>query len=206
MLGDLIKSTATSPALEGLRQQMVDRGLLVSTARRKLCGTVRALSLVGLFAAVVSVALFHVHIVIGIGLLLLAVLVRGFAGRMRRPVRRAGRREVRRVTVMSDDRVGIVAQHGLTGRIGPFPRKCYVWELLGISPSAGATLRRRKPVNNTSGDTTYASSCSSCSSSSCGADNSGCGSSGSSCGSGDSGSSCSSGSSCGSSCGGGGGD
>jgi uncharacterized protein (TIGR04222 family) len=205
MLGDLVKTTATSPALEALRQHLVDRGLLVSPGRRKLCGTIRALALFGVLCAMASVALFHVHVVIGIGLLLLAVLVRWFAGRLRRPVRRAGRREVRMITVMSDDRPGIVAQHGLTGRIGKFPRAYYVWEMLGIAPSAGATLRRRKPA----GDTTYAgscSSCSSCSSSSCGADNSGCGSSSSSCGSGDSGSSCGGGSSCGSSCGGGGGD
>jgi uncharacterized protein (TIGR04222 family) len=212
MLGELIKSTATSAAIDALRQHLVDRGLLASPGRRKLCGAIRALSLVAAIAAIASVAVFHVHVGIGIGLLALVVLVRWFAGRMRRPVRRAGRREVRKVVVMSDDRVGIVAQHGLTGRIGQFPRMYYVWEMLGIAPSVGATLRRRKPVRTNSGDTTYVSgcsSCSSCSSSSCGADNSGCGSSsGSSCGSSsDSGSSsCSSGSSCGSSCGGGGGD
>jgi len=204
MLGDLIKATAAGEALEALRQNLVDRGLLVSPGRRKLCGSIRSLALVGVFCAMASVALFHVHIGIGIGLVVLAILIRWFAGRLRRPVRRAGRRAIRKITVMSDDRAGIVAQHGLTGRIGKFPRMYYVWEMLGIAPSAGATLRRHKPVT-----TTYAGSCSSCSSgssSSCGADNSGCGSS-SSCGSGsDSGSSCSSGSSCGSSCGGGGGD
>ncbi|MFD9739305.1 TIGR04222 domain-containing membrane protein [Umezawaea sp. NPDC059074] len=210
MLGDLIKSTATSDALTALKQHLVDRGFLVSAGRRKFWGAVRALTLVAAFVAMASVAVFHFNLGYAILLLLLALVVRWFAGRMRKPVRRSGRREARMVTVMSNDRVGIVAQHGLTGRLGQFPQQHYVWEMLGIVPSAGATLRRgKKPSTARQNDGAYyASSCNSCSScsSGCGADSSGCGSSGSSCGSSDSGSSCSSGSSCGSSCGGGGGD
>ncbi|PRY30990.1 TIGR04222 domain-containing membrane protein [Umezawaea tangerina] len=209
MLGDLVKSTATSEAASALRQHLVDRGLVVSDARRKTWSTVRVLCFVAFFAAIALTIVFRVHFGVAIGVAVVALLLRWFAGRMRRPVRRAGRREVGRVKVAAGDRVGMVAQMGLLGRVGQFPRMYYVWEMLGIVPSAGATLRRRKPVRN-SGDTgtMYGSSCNSCSScsSGCGADNSGCGS-GSSCGSsGDSGSSCSSGSSCGSSCGGGGGD
>ena len=211
MLGDLVKSTAGSDALSGLKQHLVDRGFLASPGRRKFWGAVRGLTLVGAFVAMASVALFHLNVGYAILLLLLALVVRWLAGRMRKPVRRSGRREARKVTVMSNDRIGIVAQHGLAGRIGQFPNQHYVWEMLGIVPSAGATLRRGKRKSAGQNDGAYyASSCSSCSSG-CGADNSGCGSSGSSCGSSDSGSSdsgssCSSGSSCGSSCGGGGGD
>jgi len=214
MLGELIKSTATSDALAALKQHLVDRGFLASAGRRKFWGAVRTLTLVGAFVAMASVAVFHFNVGYAILLLLLALVVRWFAGRMRKPVRRAGRREAARITVMSNDRLGIVAQHGLAGRIGQFPQQYYVWEMLGIAPSAGATLRRGKRRTARQNDGAYyASSCNSCSScsSGCGADNSGCGSSGSSCGSSDSGSSdsgssCSSGSSCGSSCGGGGGD
>jgi uncharacterized protein (TIGR04222 family) len=200
-LGDLIRSTASSTALEALRQHLVGRGLLVSAGRRKACGTIRGLSLVAVVGAFVSMAVFHTHFGIGIGVVVLALGVRWFAGRMRRPVRRAGRREVGEVKVMSNDRLGIVAQYGLTGRLGETPRGHYVWEMLGIAPSAGATLRKRGRVRN-SGSSTYAGGCSSCSSSSsssCGTSNSGCGSSSDS---GSSSSSCSSGSSCG----GGGGD
>ncbi|HWO59587.1 MAG TPA: TIGR04222 domain-containing membrane protein [Umezawaea sp.] len=204
MLGELIKSTAGSSALDGLKQRLVDRGFLVSPGRRKAWGFVRFLCVVAAIGAIVAVGLVDLNPGIAIAVVVLALVFRWFAGRMRRPVRRAGRREERRVVVMSNDRVGVVAQHGLTGRIGNFPNMYYVWEMLGIAPSAGATLRRRKPVrNNTSdGGTMYGSSCNSCSSCS-----SGCGSS-SSCGSSSdssSSSSCSSGSSCGSSCGGGGG-
>ncbi|MET1071511.1 MAG: TIGR04222 domain-containing membrane protein [Umezawaea sp.] len=211
MLGDLIKSTATSEAASSLRLHLVERGLVASDSRRKALSAVRVLCFVAMFAAIVLVAVFRVNVGIAIGVIVVALLVRWFAGRLRRPVRRAGRREVRRVAVAPGDRVGMVAQMGLLGRIGQFPRQYYVWEMLGIVPSAGATLRKGKRPKANDGGTMYASSCSSCSSCSgggCGADNSGCGSSGGSCGSssGDSGSSCSSGSSCGSSCGGGGGD
>ncbi|WNV83780.1 TIGR04222 domain-containing membrane protein [Umezawaea sp. Da 62-37] len=211
MLGDLVKSTATSEAASSLRLHLVERGLVVSDSRRKAMSRIQVLGLVVALAGFASVGLFHLHIGIAIGLLVLALLIRWFARRLRRPVRRAGRREARRVAVAPGDRVGMVAQMGLLGRIGQFPRQYHVWEMLGIAPSAGATLRKGKRPRTNDGGTMYASSCSSCSSCSgggCGADNSGCGSSGGSCGSssGDSGSSCSSGSSCGSSCGGGGGD
>ncbi len=198
MLGDLVRSTAGSDALGALKQHLVERGLMVSPGRRKLCGAVRLLTVVAIFGSIASISLLDLHIGAAIALIALALAVRWVAGRMRRPVRRAGRRAERAVTVLSNDRVGIVAQHGLAGRIGQLPNMHYVWEMLGIAPSAGATLRKRKHARNTGGGT-YASSCSSCSSSSCGSSSSGCGSSGSS-------SSDSGGSSCGSSCGGGGGD
>jgi uncharacterized protein (TIGR04222 family) len=207
MLGELIKSTAGSGAMDGLKQHLVSRGFLVSPGRRKGWGFVRFLCVVVAVAAMAAVGLAGLHVGIALAVIAAALAFRWFAGRMRRPVRRAGRREERRVTVMSNDRVGIVAQHGLTGRIGNLPNMYYVWEMLGIAPSAGATLRRRKPVrnnNNSDGGTMYASSCSSCSGG-CGS-NSSCGSGSSSCGSSSdssSSSSCSSGSSCG---GGGGGD
>ncbi|MCS7482759.1 TIGR04222 domain-containing membrane protein [Umezawaea endophytica] len=200
MLGELIKSTAGSGALDALKQHLVDRGLLISPGRRKAWGFVRFLCVVAAVGAIAAVGLVDLNAGIAILVVVLALAVRWVAGRMRRPVRRAGRREERKVVVMSNDRVGIVAQHGLTGRIGNFPNMYYVWEMLGIVPSAGATLRRGKHARNRNGSdggTMYGSSCNSCSSG-CGS-NSGCGSSS------DSSSSCSSGSSCGSSCGGGGG-
>lgn len=193
-LGSLIKATAGSGALDAVKQHLVDRGFLVSPGRRRAWGLVSFIATLVGVGAVVAVGVADLNVGIAIVLVVLALAVRWSTNRMRRPVRRAGRREVNAVTVMSNDRVGIVAQHGLAGRIGNFPNTHRVWEMLGIAPSAGATLRRGKPGRRSNDGSTSASSCSSCSSG-CGS-NSSCGSSS------DSGSSSSCG---GSSCGGGGG-
>jgi uncharacterized protein (TIGR04222 family) len=191
-LGALIKSTACSDAAAQLHTHLVATGMLVSESRRRLCTTIRWLALLAIVGLVLGMSLAHFRIDLGVGAIVVLLIVRFIAGRLRRTVRRAGRRAVRGVRVSAADRVGMVAEHGLLGKPGRRP----VWEMLGIPTTAGATLVPGKRSRSTDSGSGCGSGCSSCSSSS------GCGTSSCSSSGGDSG-----GSSCGGGgCGGGGGD
>jgi hypothetical protein len=198
-LGALIKWTAGGEAAARLHTHLVAKGVLVSDSNRRTCTTIRWLAFFAIVGLVLAMVLADFRIDLGVGAIVALLAVRFIAGRRRRTVRGAGRRAVRAVRVSSSDRVGTVARHGLLGRPGRLP----VWEMLGIPPTAGATLVPGKRSRSNDSGSGCGSGCSSCSSgSSCGT--SSCSGSSSSCSSsgGDSG-----GSSCGGGgCGGGGGD
>jgi len=191
VLGELITTTAGSGQAQALREHLVDRGVLVSKSRRLACAWGRFFALLVIPLAFAGAVVERVDVDMLIFAVVAALLGRYLIGKLRGPLTFTGRRSVRRASVYATDRPSIVAQYGLLGRYGSRRDKVVVWEMLGISPEAAATLRLRGRSDNSGNG---------CSGSSCGS--SGCSSS-SSCGSGgDSG-----GSSCGGGgCGGGGGD
>ncbi|MFD1146314.1 TIGR04222 domain-containing membrane protein [Saccharothrix hoggarensis] len=199
-LGDVITATAGSPEAHGLRQHLVDGGLVVPPGRRKAVRAVRGLLVVAAVAAVVlAIALdlsFGVAAGAVVGALVLVLALRPAT----RPLTGAGRKVVRRarMNAVPTYRLGMVVHHGLLGRVG----RRYVWQELGLSAQAASTLRRKSRGAGSPGGASCGGGCGSCSSSSCGSGSSGSdgGSSGSDSGGG---SSDSGGGGCG---GGGGGD
>ncbi|XVS66312.1 TIGR04222 domain-containing membrane protein [Actinosynnema sp. CA-299493] len=193
-LGDVIAATAWSAEAQSMRPHLVDRGLLTPPGRRKAARLVRRLLVAAAVATVVATIVLELPFVLALGAVVAGVACSVVLGRIARPLTVAGRRVVSRLekAAISPNRIALVAYYGLLGKV---VRNTHVWEVLGISPAAAATLRRRSRHGAPDGGSSCGG-CGSCSSNSCG---SGSGS--------DSGSSDSGGSSCGGGgCGGGGGD
>jgi uncharacterized protein (TIGR04222 family) len=192
-LGDVITDTARSAEAQSLGQHLVDQGLVTPHGRRQVARRTRRLLIAAAVGAVVATIVLELRFELAVGAVLAGIVGTIVLRRVGRPLTGAGRRVVKRLQpiAVSPNRIALVAYYGLLGKVG----RHHVWEVLGISPGAAATLRRRTRRSGSDGGASCGGGCGSCSSSSCG--------SGSSCGGG----SDSGGSSCGGGgCGGGGGD
>ncbi|WP_158842744.1 TIGR04222 domain-containing membrane protein [Saccharothrix deserti] len=176
-LGDLISVTADSAEAQALRQHLISRGLVVSPGRRRAVRRARQLVVAAAVGAVFAKIALDLPFAVAGGAVVGALLVSLVLGRARRPLTGAGRLAVRRLrqATVSSDRLVLVAAYGLLGRV----ERRYVWSVLGIEPSAAATLRRR-----TSGSGPDSGGCGGCSTSSSGSDSGSSDSGGSSCGGG----------------------
>ncbi|MEV8440215.1 TIGR04222 domain-containing membrane protein [Actinosynnema sp. NPDC051121] len=197
-LGDVIIATASSAEAQSLRHYLVGSGLVTPPGRRQGVRTARRLLIAAAVATVVATIVLELPFWLALGAVLVGVVGAIALGRAGRPLTSRGRDVVKRLKplAVSPNRIALVACYGLLGKV----ERHHVWEVLGISPAAAATLRRRSRGSGSDGGASCGGGCGSCSSSSCGSGSS-CG--GSSCGGG----SDSGGSSCGGGgCGGGGGD
>ncbi|WP_367130542.1 TIGR04222 domain-containing membrane protein [Saccharothrix sp. HUAS TT1] len=189
-LGDVIASTASSGEAGALRQHLVERGFVVPAGRRRVVRGLRYAVVAAAVALVIITMALELPFAVAAAAVVGGVLLSVLLGRLGRQLTGAGRAVVRRLDriAVSPNRIALVAYYGLLGKGG----RHHVWETLGLSPAASATLRRRDRVRGSSGGASCGGGCGSCA--------------GSGCGSGSSGGSDSGGSSCGGGgCGGGGG-
>jgi uncharacterized protein (TIGR04222 family) len=184
------KSTAHSPAVEGLRQHLLQRGLM----QKRRSGCFLPLVFIVAFGTFMAGAFsdnFGVYLVVAGAVAVLGTILLGPRG----PLTSAGKRVLR--DTPAADRVMAVARYGLRGRIMNQP----VADMFGLTASIVGMLpvRGTKKQSSSSDSGGCGSGCgsscgSSCGGSSCSSSSSSCSSSSSSCSSSSS-SSCSSSSS-----------
>ncbi|QQQ78061.1 TIGR04222 domain-containing membrane protein [Saccharothrix sp. 6-C] len=184
-LGDVIAATAKSAEAQSLRPHLVDRGLVTPPVRRQVARRTRQLLIAAAVGAVVATIVLELPFPVALGAVFGGVVLTLVLGRVGRPLTPAGRRAVQRLkaVAVSPNRVALVACYGLLGKV----ERHHVWEVLGMSPAAAATLRRRSrgSASDGGGGASCGGGCGSCSSSSCGSgSSSGSDSGGSSCGGG----------------------
>ncbi|TQM80107.1 uncharacterized protein (TIGR04222 family) [Saccharothrix saharensis] len=165
-LGDVIAATAWSAEARSLRQHLVERGYVVPRGRRKAARLVRRLLIAATVAAVVAAIAWELPVEFAVVSILAGVPAALVLTPWSRPLTRAGRDVVKRLRLVavSPNRLALVACYGLLGKV----ERHHVWQVLGIAPTAAATLRRRSRGSGSDGGASCGGGCGSCSSSSCG--------------------------------------